>query len=107
MSRFTEMMDMGDSEANYPSIPSLNTDWPNVGSVFSKQGLSPLWRKITKPLTRPLVLSCAEPVSRSEAPLLTMIRVAPAPKVWVTEGACVSAMLPCGNVMGSGSGAPV
>jgi hypothetical protein len=47
MSRFTEMMDMGDSEANYPSIPSLNTDWPNVGSVFSKQGLSPLWRKIT------------------------------------------------------------
>jgi hypothetical protein len=31
---------MGDPEANCPSIPSLNTDPPNVGSVFSKQGLS-------------------------------------------------------------------
>ena len=38
---------MGDSEANCPSIPSLNTDWPNVGSVFSKAGPLPLWRKIT------------------------------------------------------------
>jgi len=37
---------MGDSETNCPSIPSLNTDSLNVGSVFLEQGLSPLWRKI-------------------------------------------------------------
>jgi hypothetical protein len=47
VSSFTEMTDMGDSEVNCPSIPSLNTDWPNVGGVFSGQGLSLLWRKIT------------------------------------------------------------
>ena len=44
------------------------------------------------------LLSCAEPVRRFGAPLLTINSVAPAARVCVTDGAVVSAMLPCGNV---------
>src|ERR1051326_2173974 len=55
----------------------------------------------------PPVVSCADPVSNWEVtPPLTITNVAPAPSIWVTEGATDGAP-PCGNVNGRDNGVPV
>ncbi len=56
----------------------------------------PLWRKMTKPLTFPEVVSCAEPTRSVGAPVLWINNVAPAASVCVTEEAVLMAAPACG-----------
>src|ERR1022692_2685420 len=65
---------------------------------------------MTKPLTLPLVVNCAEPVvgvGFDTGASLRTKRLAPAARVCVTEEALVTVLPCCGNEIGSVSGVPV